>query len=240
LVNNFSFRLRGLHMQAPWWGKAVYTGDFHREINTMSSALGKYNKFFAYTESVGELIILHLLTLLCCVPIVTIGASLSAMHDVLIRKKRNEPYLIAGSFFKAFKNNFRQATGTWLIFIGIFLFLWWDYELWNHNAEYLPGFVEILILAVVLMCVAALQWAFVLVARYRMSIPKTVGYAFTRIIAFPLRTILMLAVAVVPLYLVFAYPITTPIFLMLGLTLVGRVQSGIYDRALRIMEDDDE
>jgi uncharacterized membrane protein YesL len=205
----------------------------------MSSALGKYNKFFAYTESVGELIILHLLTLLCCVPIITIGASLSAMHDVLIRKKRNEPYLIAGSFFKAFKNNFRQATGTWLVFVGIFLFLLWDYELWNQSAEQMPQFVEILILAAALVCVAALQWAFVLVARYRMSVPKTIGYAFTRIIAFPIRTLLMLLVTVAPLYLLFAYPITTPIMLMLGLTLVGRVQSGIYDRALYIMEDDE-
>lgn len=206
----------------------------------MASILSKNSKFFVYTESVGEMIVLHLLTVLCCIPIVTIGASLAAMHDVLIRKKRNEPYSVASSFFSAFKNNFRQATGTWLVFIGIFLFLWWDYELWNQNAEYLPGFVEILILAVALICVAALQWAFVLVARYHMSIPKTVGYAFTRIIAFPFRTILMLAVTVVPLYLVFAYPITTPIILMLGLTLVGRVQSGIYDGALRIMEDDGE
>ncbi|MBE6960413.1 MAG: DUF624 domain-containing protein [Ruminococcaceae bacterium] len=204
----------------------------------MGSASEKTNKFFAYTESVGEMIILNFWTLLCCVPVVTIGASMAAMHDVLIRKKRNEFYTITGSFFRAFKNNFRHATVTWLIFVGVFLFLWWDYELLNQAADRIPGFIEIIVLALMLISVAAVQWSFVLVARYRISIPQTIGYAFTRIIAFPFRTLLMLAVTLVPLYLLVYYPLTTPLVLLLGLALVARVQSGIYDRALHVMEDD--
>ena len=205
----------------------------------MASTPGKYNKFFAYTESVGELMILNLLTVLCCIPVVTFGASISAMNDVLIRKIHDEPYSIAGSFFKAFKNNFRHATGTWLIFAGIFLFLWWDFELWFQAAGNMPRYFEILIITAFVICFAAAQWAFVLVARYRMGIIKTVGYAFTRIIAFPVRTILMLAVTAAPMFLTAYYPITTPIILFLGLTLIGRVHSGIYDGALHIMEDDE-
>jgi uncharacterized membrane protein YesL len=205
----------------------------------MGSVSEKTNQFFAFTESVGELIILNFWTILCCIPIVTIGASIAAMHDVLIRKKRNEPYTITGSFFRAFKNNFRHATGTWLVFAGIFLFLLWDYELLNQAADRIPGFVEIIVLALMFICVAALQWAFVLVARYSISVRTTIGYAFTRIIAFPFRTLLMLVVTIVPLYLLVYYPISTPILLLLGPVLVARVQSGIYDRALRIMEDDE-
>ena len=125
----------------------------------MASTPGKYNKFFAYTESVGELIILNLLTVLCCIPVVTFGASISAMNDVLIRKKHDEPYSIAGSFFKAFKNNFRHATGTWLIFAGIFLFLWWDFELWYQAAGDMPRYFEILIITAFVICFAAAQWA---------------------------------------------------------------------------------
>lgn len=206
----------------------------------MGSVSEKYNKFFAYTESIGELIILNFWTVLCCIPIATIGASMAAMHDVLIRKKRGEPYRITRGFFKAFKNNFRHATGTWLIFLGAFLFLWWDHELVEQAADRIPGYFEIVVLALMLICFAAMQWSFVLVARYRISIGQTIGYAFTRIIAFPIRTLLMLAVLVVPLYLLVYYPITTPIVLFLGLALVSRVQTGIYDRALHIMEGDED
>ena len=206
----------------------------------MSSSPGKTNKFLAFTESVGELIILNFWTILCCVPIVTVGASMAAMHDVLIRKMRNEPYTITGSFFRAFKNNFRHATVTWLIFVGVFLFLLWDYELLNQAGDRIPGFIEIIVLALALICVAAAQWSFILVARYRISIGTTIGYAFTRIIAFPFRTLFMLAVTLVPPYLLVYYPITTPIMLLLGLALVGRVQSGIYNGALRVMEGNED
>ena len=202
----------------------------------MGSSSEKKSKFLAYTESVGELIVLNFLTILCCIPIVTIGASMAAMHDVLIRKNRNEPYTVGSAFIAAFKNNFRHATGTWLVLAGIFLFLFWDYELLRQAGDRIPGYIEIIVLALMLICVAAMQWAFVLVARYRISVAETVSYAFTRIIAFPFRTLLMLAVTLVPAYLLIFYPITTPLVLLLGLTLVARVQSGFYDGALRIME----
>ena len=202
----------------------------------MSSSPEKKSKFIAWTESVGELIILNFWTILCSIPIFTIGAAFSSMHDVLIRKCRNEEYSITGNFFLAFKNNFRHATGTWMIFFGILLFLYWDYELLNQAGNKIPEFITIVLIVVALVCFAALQWAFILVARYNISIGQTIGYAFTRIIAFPFRTIFMLIVTLVPAYLLIFYPITTPLVLLLGTTLVGRVQSGIYDGALRVME----
>ena len=202
----------------------------------MSSTPQKKSKFLAYTESVGELIVLNLLTVLCSIPVVTIGAAMAAMHDVLIRKNRNEPYTVGSAFFTAFKNNFRHATGTWLVFAGILLFLLWDYELLRQAGDRIPAYIEIVVVVLACICIAALQWAFVLVARYRISVGETIAYAFTRIIAFPFRTLLMLVVTLVPPYLLIFYPIATPVVLLLGITLVGRVQSGIYDGALRIME----
>lgn len=202
----------------------------------MSSSPMKKSKFFAWTESVGELIILNFWTMLCCIPIFTIGAAISSMHDVLIRKCRNEFYSVTGSFFTAFKNNFRHATGTWMIFLGIFLFLYWDYELLNQAGDKIPEFIGIVLLVLAVVCFAAVQWAFVLVARYKLGIGETIGYAFTRIVAFPFRTIFMLVVTIAPTYLLIEYPITTPLVLLLGTALVGRVQSGIYDGALRVME----
>ena len=68
----------------------------------------------------ADLMILNLVTLLCCLPVVTIGASLTAMHYVLLKMVRNEESYIVRSFFKSFKQNFKQATVIWLI---ILLFL---------------------------------------------------------------------------------------------------------------------
>lgn len=68
------------------------------------------NKFFVFMGRVADLIILNLLCVLCCIPVVTAGASITAMFYVTLKMVRNEESYIVKSFFKSFKENFKQAT----------------------------------------------------------------------------------------------------------------------------------
>ena len=68
------------------------------------------NKFFTVMGRVADLIMLNVVFLICCLPIVTIGASLTALHYVTLKMARNEESYIIRSFFKSFKQNFKQAT----------------------------------------------------------------------------------------------------------------------------------
>ena len=61
------------------------------------------NKFFVFMGRVADLIILNLLCILCCLPIVTAGASVTAMFYVTLKMARNEESYIVRSFFKSFK-----------------------------------------------------------------------------------------------------------------------------------------
>ena len=64
---------------------------------------------------VGDLLILNVLMIVCCIPVITAGAAFTAMHYVLLKIVRGEEgYLIRG-FFKSFRSNFRQATLIWLL-----------------------------------------------------------------------------------------------------------------------------
>ena len=47
------------------------------------------NKFFVFMGRVADLIILNLLCILCCLPIVTAGASVTAMFYVTLKMARN-------------------------------------------------------------------------------------------------------------------------------------------------------
>lgn len=68
---------------------------------------------------VADLMILNLLMVVCCIPIITTGAAVTAMHYVLLKMVRGEEgYLIRG-FFKSFKANFKQATLIWLIMLVV-------------------------------------------------------------------------------------------------------------------------
>ena len=63
----------------------------------------------------ADLIIVNLLAFFCCLPIITVGASMTALHYVVLKVVRDEECYIVKSFFKSFKENFKQATVIWLI-----------------------------------------------------------------------------------------------------------------------------
>ena len=59
----------------------------------------------------ADLVILSFLWFVCCLPVITIGASTTAMYYVALKVVRNEEDVkIANTFFQGFKSNFKQAT----------------------------------------------------------------------------------------------------------------------------------
>lgn len=69
--------------------------------------------FMQLLTRVGDLIIVNVLFLVCCVPVVTIGASTAALHKVTQCIVFDEDNGIARTFFRAFRENFKQATTVW-------------------------------------------------------------------------------------------------------------------------------
>lgn len=56
---------------------------------------------------------LNLLFLICSIPVITIGASCTAMYTVLFRFVRNDEPDILKTFFKAFRENLKKASCIW-------------------------------------------------------------------------------------------------------------------------------
>lgn len=86
-------------------------------MSKMSKLFDQDNMFFAIMGVLFDLIILNVLTLLCCLPIVTAGASFTAMHSVLWRMVRHEETYVARQFFDSFKRNLKQSLLPWLAFL---------------------------------------------------------------------------------------------------------------------------
>ena len=73
------------------------------------------NPFVQFLSRVGDLIIVNTLFLLCCVPVVTVGASAAALHKVSQAIILDEDNGTIKTFFRGFRENFRQATALWLM-----------------------------------------------------------------------------------------------------------------------------
>ena len=88
----------------------------------MSKAFQPESGFMGGFSKAVDTVILGFLWLLCCIPVFTVGAASSALYygfHKAIRQDRGYPLK---TFFRAFRDNFKQATGIWLMVL-VFLSL---------------------------------------------------------------------------------------------------------------------
>jgi hypothetical protein len=67
---------------------------------------------------VFDLCLLSILTAICCIPIVTIGAAVSAMYAVMMKMSKNIEGPIIASYFKELKQNLKGSIPGSVIFMA--------------------------------------------------------------------------------------------------------------------------
>ncbi len=82
-------------------------------IFSVNSPLGRFLNLAA------DIVIVNFLWLIFSLPIVTIGASTSALYYALMKRQRRDEGYIHTNFWKGFKENFKQGTAIWLIMLAI-------------------------------------------------------------------------------------------------------------------------
>jgi len=83
----------------------------------MFSMFSPDSKIMAVFGRICDLVLLNFAFLLCCLPLFTIGAAVSALYTVSFRMMREEDSHILRQYFRAFRDNFRQATPVFLILL---------------------------------------------------------------------------------------------------------------------------
>lgn len=89
----------------------------------MNSLFSIDSPLWRFTDKVLRLIWLNLLWFLCSIPLITIGASTTALYSVTLKYVRDEEGYLTSSFFQAFKNNFRSSTTIWMLMSVFNVFL---------------------------------------------------------------------------------------------------------------------
>lgn len=187
----------------------------------------------------ADLMILQAAVLLASIPIVTAGAAFSAMHHTLLKLYRNQERSVWQEFWQAFRSNFRQGTVIWLIYIGVFLFLYVDLRLIvTVNLPYLNLAVYFLPIPL-LLTVLSLSWVFVLQSRYENTIGKTIRHSLLMIFSQPLYTLINTLLMIFPLIAVLIYPPLISLVFFLGFSLPGFLRTMLYSRVFDKLEGTD-
>ena len=135
-------------------------------------------RLFSYDSKFSQIMLklcygcyLNLLWMVCSLPVFTAGAATAALYDVTLRLAREEEPPLTARFFKAFRENFRQATILWLILLGVGALLGADGYILYRLSKGTTGVVPVvctlglaLIIAAAIAYVIVLLYVFPLVA----------------------------------------------------------------------------
>lgn len=110
----------------------------------MLSIFSINSPLWRFTDKVLHLLWLNFLWLLCSLPLVTMGASTTALYTVTLKYAKNQEGYMTREFFRAFRDNFAQSTVISFLLTGIGLFLGADLILYAKGTDTSPAAMVLL------------------------------------------------------------------------------------------------
>ena len=193
-----------------------------------------------FLNRVADLMILNLLMIVCCIPVITIGASITAMHYVILKMIRGEDgYLIRG-FFKSFKTNFKQATLIWLLMLVVIVVYVGDALIFSFSGVSFPKPMVIAVAAVGIMMYMIAMYIFPLLARFENSIRNTVKNAALIAIGNLPKTILMAVLYALPLVVIYFSTYAVLFVFLFGISVPAYGAAWLYSNIFKKFEPEVE
>ena len=189
--------------------------------------MNESNAVVKFLNKATDIIVLNVLFILCCIPIVTIGASFTAMYTVTLRSIRYGDGYVARVFFYAFKKNFKQSTIAWvgILVIGAVLFL--DYRFWDAVTDKTMGtMMKIMSLVIAFLVFMFVQWLFPLIAKMEDKLTRQIRNSILISIGcLAPYTLIIMGLSIGFGYLVYSTTLAMFFALIFGFALVAWIQS---------------
>lgn len=165
------------------------------------------SKFSLIMGRVFDLLILNLIFIFTSIPIITIGANYTALYYVTLKMAKNEESYILKSYWKSWRQNFRQATCIWLIFLLIGVFLVMDIFLVNHMTG-AAVYLKYIFFVMLFLWGMVLTYVFPVLSRFDNTVKQTIRNSLLMSIRHLPWTVLMLIINLIPLILLIFAPST--------------------------------
>ena len=185
---------------------------------------------------IADLVILNLLTLLFCIPIITIGPSVTACHYVALKIRRGEGYVLK-NFWKSFKENLGQSIVIWLILainIILCLFVTMFFKAGGTMGSIVKG---ILFVALVFWAFIAC-WVFPMQSKFINGVGTTIKNSFLFAFKYLFRTILMVLINLLPVIVLLVASFQWySLLLIFGFSVPAYLCAMLYDKKFQEVED---
>lgn len=163
------------------------------------------SRIMSFLAKLGDMFILNVLYLVCCIPVITIGAATTALYYNTLKMAENRESYVWREFLRTFKENFKQATIIWMIILVIGAVLVGDFLVMGViGSQALASVTAIVVIVVGVFLILTAVYVFPVLARFDNSVLNIMKYALLMAIRHLPSTVVILAIHSVPMLLAFA------------------------------------
>lgn len=199
-------------------------------------------RLYKIMSKLSQFIGLNLLTFLCSLPVLTVGASFSACHKVMHDMLYEAEGDVIKPFFRAFKSSFKQATLVWVVYLAIILVCMFNIMMIDTSFSgtlRLAAYIIVVILLV--LCTALYAFLIPLISRYQNTLKEHLTNSLVLTLCNPIRALIMAllnsAMALMA-YMYLLYFLKTLVFwILFGISLVVMLDTLLIKKIYRALEE---
>ena len=190
------------------------------------------NPIIRFLSRVFDMAYLNVLCLVCCIPIITIGSSITALYYCMLKISRDRDSSITRMFFHSFKINMKQGCLMTIIFIALISILVVDIMACNViDINYLK-YIKIILFLILTLLFMVISYAFPLLAQFENTIINTLKNALMIGITNIISTCVIIVLNAIPIVLFLYVPgvflLTLPAWIFGGLSVIAMINSKMF------------
>lgn len=161
------------------------------------------NKFFEILGKITNIVILNLLFIISCLPVITIGASITALYYGAMQMVKEEETYIVKEFIKRFKENFKISTLVWCIMLIIGSVLAVDlYASTLISNKIISNILKLVFTMISIIYIFALTYVFPIISKFENTVKNTIINSILLSVQSLPYTVIMVILNLSPLLLI--------------------------------------
>lgn len=194
--------------------------------------------------SAGGFIGLNLLWIITSLPVVTAGASTTALYYCTLKLHKDKDISIWKCFWKSFRGNFIQATAVWLCLAAAGICVWFEKRAVVSMPGAMAAVFTYVVWGIALLLLVTAMYVFPTIASFENKTGRLVVFSLCFAARKPVYTLCMAVLTCLPMYFTMVdaqlFPIYFFVWIMCGFSLTAYGNSWFLWRLFRPYFDKEE
>ena len=158
-------------------------------------------------DAFGTIFALNVCFVVGCIPIFTVGASLSALYAMCIRLQEDEEETVVAGFIHEFKRNFKQSTIAYFFILLAIFVMYFEFLLVKRVTGFISTFYTGILVTELIFMGLIVPFLFPLIARYNNKLGTTVRNSLALAITYKGSWLKVFIAWFAPIFICVRYPI---------------------------------